>query len=153
MPGLVLELKQDDLIIINGAVIKFRVKTRIEINGKARFLFGKQVLLPHESNSPGRKIYFALQTAYVGGEEERAAGMAEARRLIGALRAATPSTMAQDVFDRMLAFAEAGECYEALKLCRMVIRHEEALQKQSQANAETDIPTEGRHHRQTIRSP
>jgi flagellar protein FlbT len=153
MPGLVLELKQDDLIIINGAVIKFRVKTRIEINGKARFLFGKQVLLPHESNSPGRKIYFALQTAYVGGDEERAAGLAEARRLIAAARAATASAMAQDVLDRMLGFAEAGECYEALKLCRTVIRHEEALVKQNQPNAETGIQIEEPGRRQPVRSP
>jgi len=152
MPGLVLELKQDDLIIINGAVIKFRVKSRIEINGRARFLFGKQILLPNESTTPARRIYLALQIAYVGNEDERAASLDEAKALISAFRSNTNSVMAREMLDRMLALAELGESYEALKLARTMIRHEDAVARQNDVNVATDIPTAGSERRQTARS-
>lgn len=141
MPGLVLELKQDDRIIINGAVIKFRVKSRIEINGRARFLFGKQILLPDESTTPARRIYLALQNAYVGNEDERDPSLEEAKSLIAVFRSNTSSTLAKDTLDRMQTLAEAGESYEALKLARTMIRHEDAVARQHADNVVTDTPT------------
>jgi len=126
MPGLVLELKQDELIIINGAAIRFRTKSRIEINGRARFLFGKQILLPAESTTPARAIYLALQTAYVGGEDERCGALADARRLVAVYRESPAAASASELLDRMIELADAGQCYEALKLARTVIRHEDA---------------------------
>lgn len=152
MPGLVLELKQDDLIIINGAVIKFRVKSRIEINGRARFLFGKQILLPNESTTPARQIYLALQIAYVGNEDERASALAEAKTLISAFQTNTRSAMARDMLDKMLTLAERGESYEALKLVRTMIRHEDAVTRQLDVNVVTDTPIAGLSPRQPVRS-
>lgn len=152
MPGLVLELKQDDLIIINGAVIKFRVKSRIEINGRARFLFGKQILLPNESTTPARQIYLALQIAYVGNEDERASALAEAKTLISAFQTNTRSAMARDMLDKMLTLAERGESYEALKLARTMIRHEDAVTRQLDVNVVTDTPIAGLSPRQPVRS-
>ena len=52
MSILILELRQGDLMIINGAPIRFRSKTRIELGGTARFLFGKQILRPEEADTP-----------------------------------------------------------------------------------------------------
>ncbi len=141
MPGLVLELKQDELMIINGAAIRFRTKSRIEINGKARFLFGKQILPAADSNTPARAIYVALQTAYVGGEEERRAALETARGLIEIFRAQTTSQMVHDTLDRMLELAETGQSYEALKLARIVIRHEDANQAPLTDNVAIDLPT------------
>lgn len=137
MPGLVLELKQDELIIINGAVIKFRAKSRIEINGKARFLFGKQVLLPHDSTTPARRIYLSLQTAYVGNEDERHSALAEAKTLIAAFRIQAAVETTKDMLDRMISLAEAGESYEALKLARAIIRFEDGLAVQPAVSVET----------------
>ena len=37
---------------------------------------------PEAANTPARRIYFALQTAYVGSDEERPAGLAAALSLI-----------------------------------------------------------------------
>ena len=83
MSNLVLELRQGDMMIVNGASIRFRSKTRIELAAKARFLFGKQIMPPDSADSPARRIYFALQTAYIGTDDERIGGLAEARHLIG----------------------------------------------------------------------
>jgi len=64
MSTLVLELRPGDMMIVNGAPIRFRNRTRIELTARARFLFGKQLMTPDMANSPARRIYFALQTAY-----------------------------------------------------------------------------------------
>jgi flagellar protein FlbT len=82
MSNLVLELRQGDVMIVNGAPIRFRTRSCIELTAKARFMFGKQVMPPDQANSPARRIYFALQTAYIGEEMEREAGLEAARHFI-----------------------------------------------------------------------
>jgi len=127
MSTLVLELRQGDLMVVNGAPIRFRNRTRIELAAKARFLFGKQIMSPEAATTPARRIYFALQTAYIGTEEERANGLGAARALIGEFKAATTSTLARDMLTQALDMAEADDCYAALKLARRVMRHEEEV--------------------------
>lgn len=127
MSTLVLELRQGDLMVVNGAPIRFRNRTRIELTAKARFLFGKQIMTPEQAASPARRIYFALQTAYIGDDEERERGLELARQLIEEFQGATTSGIARELLDRALAAAEADECYQALKLVRRVIRHEDAV--------------------------
>jgi flagellar biosynthesis regulator FlbT len=61
MSTLVLELRQGDMMIVNGAPIRFRNRARIELTAKARFLFGKQLMTPDMADTPARRIYFALQ--------------------------------------------------------------------------------------------
>lgn len=135
MSTLVLELRQGDLMVVNGAPIRFRNRARIELTAKARFLFGKQLMTPETASSPARRIYFALQTAYIGDEDEREAGLTIARRLIGDFQAATTSSLARDLLDRALSAAEADECYQALKLVRRVMRHEEVVLGMAPATA------------------
>ncbi len=114
-------------MIINGAPIRFKTRSRIELAGQARFLFGKQILTPDEANTPARRIYFALQAVYVGTDDERDAALISAASLIDAFKAATTSALAREILDRALALAQAGTCYEALKLARRIIRHETAV--------------------------
>lgn len=144
MPHLVLELRAGDVMIVNGAAIRFRNKTRIELAARARFLFGKQIMPPHEATTPAKRIYFALQTAYIGTEEERRQGLAEARVLIADFKAATTSPTARAILDEALAAAERDECYLALRLARRIIRHEEAVlglaPPESAARAQADGP-------------
>ncbi len=81
MSNLVLELRQGEVMIVNGAPIRFRTRSRIELTAKARFLFGKQIMPPDQADSPARRIYFALQSAYIG-SETGARGAAWNRRAI-----------------------------------------------------------------------
>ncbi len=127
MSNLVLEIRPGEMMIVNGASIRFRTKTRLELAARARFLFGKQIMAPDQVDSPARRIYFALQTAYIGNEEEREAGLEEARELIASYKAATTSNLAREILDRALAAAEADDCYQALRLARRIIRHEDAV--------------------------
>lgn len=127
MSNLVLELRQGEVMIVNGAPIRFRTKSRIELTGKARFLFGKQIMPPDQADSPARRIYFALQSAYIGNEDERERGLIAARELIAAFKEATTSDLAREILDRALVAAESDDCYQALKLARRIMRHEDAV--------------------------
>jgi len=127
MSTLVLELRQGEVMIVNGAPIRFRTKSRIELTAKARFLFGKQIMPAAAADSPARRIYFALQSAYIGTDEERVRGLAAARVLIGEFKSATTSLLAREILDRAMEAAEADDCYQALKLARRIIRHEDAV--------------------------
>ena len=128
MSNLVLELRQGEMMIVNGAPIRFRTKSRIELTAKARFLFGKQIMPPDQADSPARRIYFALQSAYIGTDEERAArARLRARALVGRVQGGDHLGLAREILDRALAAAEADDCYQALKLARRIIRHEDAV--------------------------
>ena len=126
MSTLCLELRPDEVMIINGAPIRFRTKSRIELTAKARFMFGKQMMPPDQADSPARRIYFALQTAYIGAEDERSGGLQYAHELTAAFKEATTSDLAREILDRAMNAAEADDCYQALSLVRRIIRHEDA---------------------------
>ena len=127
MSTLVLELRQGDVMIVNGAPIRFRTKARVELTAKARFLFGKQIMPPEQVCTPARRIYFALQAAYIGNDEERVRGLAAAREYVAAFNETTTSLLAREILDRAIAAAEEDDCYKALKLTRRVMRHEDAV--------------------------
>jgi flagellar biosynthesis repressor protein FlbT len=130
---LVLELRQGDTMIVNGAPIRFRTKSRIELTAHARFLFGKQIMAPEDADTPARRIYFALQCAYIGVEAERVSGLESARRLIAEFQGATTSALAREILDRALVAAESDDCYQALKLTRRIIRHEDSVLQRGRA--------------------
>ena len=55
MSTLVLELRQGDMMVVNGAPIRFRNRVRIELAARARFLFGKQIMPPEAAVTPARR--------------------------------------------------------------------------------------------------
>ena len=126
MSTLVLEIRAGELMIVNGAPIRFRSRSRIEFTSRVRFLFGKQIMAPDQADSPARRIYFALQSAYIGSEAERSQGLRVARSLIEDFKNATTSAVARDMLDRAIDAAETDDCYRALKLTGRVIQHEDA---------------------------
>jgi flagellar protein FlbT len=127
MSALVLELRQGEVMIINGAPIRFRTRSRIELTAKAKFLCGKQIMPPDQANTPARRIYFAIQSGYIGDDDERRRGLAAARGLIADFQRATTSPLVRSTLDQALAAAEADECYRALKLVRRIIAYEESV--------------------------
>jgi flagellar protein FlbT len=82
---------------------------------------------PTEADTPARRIYYALQTAYIGDEEERRSGMNDARLLAAQFKEATTSAQAVALLDQAVACAETGKCYQALRMARRVVQHEDAV--------------------------
>jgi flagellar biosynthesis repressor protein FlbT len=129
MSTLVLELKANDLLIINGAPMRIRNKTRIELNGAARFLFGKQIMPPGTDTTPARRIYYAIQTAYIGNESERPAARVAARQFCADFASHTTSRLAGQILNDAMRAVDEDRCYDALKLIRRIMLHEDAVLK------------------------
>ncbi len=127
MTVLVLDLKADDQMIINGAPLLFRNKVRIELNAHARFLFGKQIMPPGGDTTPARRIYYAIQTAYIGDETERPPARLAARDFCEAFAHHTTSALAVEILNNAIRAMDEDRCYDALKLVRRIIRHEDAV--------------------------
>ncbi len=127
MAGLGLRLAGGDKLVINGAAIHFVTGADIRLANKARFLFGRQIMAPPEADTPARRIYFALQNAYVGEANEREAALRQAAYYIQMFHAETTSPSARRLLEAALRAAVAGECYPALKLARRIMAHEDAV--------------------------
>lgn len=127
MSGLVLKFRPGEALIINGAAIRFRTASEIVLPSKADILFGKQIMPPSDATTPARRLYFAIQNAYITRDEERGAWLAKAFALHRDLRDAlshpkqleTLSIIEQALHDR--AF------HRALKACLSVMDYERAL--------------------------
>lgn len=136
MAGLGLRLAAGEKLIVNGAAIEFETEARIKFVNKVNFLFGRQIMAPRDADTPARRIYFALQTAYIGTEEERVKALESAGYFIRSFTEETTSAEARVLLAEALAAAQAGQGYEALKFAHRVIRHEDAILGKNEKNAE-----------------
>lgn len=127
MSTLVLALRADDVLLVNGATIVAQTKGRIVLKSPARFVLGKQYMPETEATTPARRLYWAVQQAYAGGEAldaeavalavQRFQDEASARLLVEAGAAAVDAVFA----------AEGGDGYAALKAVREIVKAEVAL--------------------------
>ncbi|MDZ4792438.1 MAG: flagellar biosynthesis repressor FlbT [Hyphomicrobiales bacterium] len=58
-------VKAGERIYINGAVMRFNCKVSIEILNDVTFLLESHVMLPEQTTSPLRQLYFAAQTLLI----------------------------------------------------------------------------------------
>lgn len=127
MSGLVLKLKAGEALIVNGAAIRFRTRAVIDLPSRADILYGKQILAPDQAITPARRLYAALQSAYVTSAEERARHLALAIAFAREFAEATTSATLRSILVDIERDALAGRFYPALKACRLVITHEDAV--------------------------
>jgi flagellar protein FlbT len=124
---LVIDLKADDKMIINGAPFCVRNRTRLELNARARFLFGKQIMPPGSDTTPARRIYYAIQTAYIGDDNERPPARLAAQEFCAEFANFTTSRLAIEILNDAMRAVNEDRCYDALKLIRRIVRHEDAV--------------------------
>ena len=140
MAGLGLRLSAGDKMVINGAGIQFVTNAEIRLANKARFLFGRQIMAPTEAVTAARRIYCALQTAYIGEPHEQQAALAEAAYFIDEFARETTSPTARRLLVEALRAARGGELYRALKIARRIVAHEDAVLSQAPPSACIDDP-------------
>ena len=67
--ALKVELKPNERIIIGNSVIRNgEQRTRFFIEGEAPILREKDILTPATANTPGKKVYLAVQLMYLQGD-------------------------------------------------------------------------------------
>ena len=130
--ALVIHMKKDQKIIINGAVLE-NVSGRmvsIAVKNEAAILRSEDVLTPEAAVTPASRTYFALQCAYLFPESKRE-HFRDFEQLLASYLAAAPS--AREIAGRVLAAVEAENFYGALKQARRLIEHEGEILSRAQA--------------------
>ena len=126
---LTMELKPNDKIIVNGAVIENAgAATRLILHNQAAVLRGKEIMTEEEANTPAKRIYFALQGAYIFPEKQEETLIAFAEYLGEFLRA-SPSSV--DIIENIRKTAIDGKIYQALRKIHDLIEHEEKIMEAS----------------------
>lgn len=124
--ALVIHLKRDARMIINGAVLENASGRTISflVKNEAALLRHSDVLQPAEASTPATRVYFALQCAYLF-PKDRSRHLAQFEELIAGYLEAAPSTASLGASIR--AAAADGNLYEALKQARKLLQHERSV--------------------------
>jgi flagellar protein FlbT len=125
MSLLVLELRPGEMMVVNGATIRFRSRCRVELVSKARFLFGKQVMVAEQAETATGRLYFALQTAYAGPQDERNDAADAVETMLQTLELQASEDV-RPILRTIRADIEKHDFYGALKRLRTMIRQEQA---------------------------
>ncbi len=136
---LCLTLKKNERLVVNGAVLSFEDGARVRFHNKVALMREGQIMHPDEADTPARRIYFALQSAYMASQEERETFQTMLRDRSGEFARATTQPAIRFKLDQMLALAQDKEFYQAMKIAQQVIEYEDFVLEAGQA-AQDDAP-------------
>ncbi len=125
--GLKIHLKANERVIINGAIITVPRACAIAVLNMASVLSERHILRPEDATTPARRIYFAIQSAYVASQEESIMFFAEAERLLAEYSKATTVVEVKQVLDMILDRIRSAKFYDALKIARDLINYEDIV--------------------------
>lgn len=123
---MIIHLKKNEKLFINGAVIKLDRRGSIELLNDAQFLLASHVMQVEEATTPLRRLYFVVQTMIVdpsNAELTRALFTAHLQQLC----AVVSLPKYDEVLDSVKKLVEESEYFEALKLLRKNFGLDEVL--------------------------
>jgi len=117
-----IKLPSKERIIINGAVLENAGEaTTIVVHNRADILRRKEVMSEEDAQSPARRVYYALQCAYMF-EDERPRYKQVALEFLKQYEAAAPS--AAELSVKIREETESDRLYNALRSAHHLIEHE-----------------------------
>ncbi|NMM46348.1 flagellum biosynthesis protein FlbT [Rhodospirillaceae bacterium KN72] len=117
-----IKLPSKERIIINGAVLENAGEaTTIILHNHADILRRKEVMSEADAQSPARRVYYALQCAYMF-EDERVRYRQMALELLNQYESAAPS--GKSITEKIRAEIEKDRLYNALRNTHDLIEHE-----------------------------
>jgi flagellar protein FlbT len=117
-----IKLPSKERIIINGAVLENAGEaTTLVVHNRADILRRKEVMSEQDAQSPARRVYYALQCAYMF-EDERPKYQQVALELLKQYESAAPS--AGEIAEKIRGDVEAGKLYNSLRAAHDLIGHE-----------------------------
>ena len=118
-----IKMPSKDRIIVNGAVIENAGEaTTIVLHNRADVLRRKEVMAEEEANSPARRIYYALQCAYIF-HSDRRQYIEVARDFLGQYVEAAPSAL--EMANKVISLLNEQKYYNALRQGLKLIEHED----------------------------
>ncbi|MBI3513898.1 MAG: flagellar biosynthesis repressor FlbT [Proteobacteria bacterium] len=125
--GLKLNLRANERLVINGALLTALKPTSLLINNQVSMLLERHIMRPEHANTPARRVYFAIQCAYIADASERQVFLDQATTYIQDFEGATESPKVRGLLTDMRRNVEQRAYYDALKLCRDLIGYEQIV--------------------------
>lgn len=117
-----LSLAKGEKFVVNGAVIKNDGSDiNLVFENKAHILRQKDIMSADAADTPARRVYLALQCAYIFKEREQD-HLQDFQNLSDDFKEAAPSS--EDLVTEMQQHVETGDIYGALKECQRLIDFE-----------------------------
>lgn len=118
-----ISLRDDEQMIVNGALLRSVGRTELCVENNVTVLRGREVMTPEDATTPARRLYYACMLAYIdpaGAGAHHDAIIGYLGGLIGALES-HEAKAACAAFARKVAI---GDFYRALADCRALITYE-----------------------------
>lgn len=130
--ALKVELKPGERIILGDSIVtNHGQRTRLLIEGEIPILREKDILTPHQADTPAKRIYLAVQLMYMSKDPRTHHEVYFA--LIRDLLAAAPSTRPKiEAINNLIL---TGETYKALKDAKKLIAYEQELFNDAKCSA------------------
>lgn len=114
---MIIHLKKNEKLFINGAVIQLDRRGSIELLNDAQFLLASHVLQISDATTPLRRLYFVLQTMIM---DPANADLTRSLFVthVGQLTAVVERQQYLTLLSEVSKLVEAAEYFEALKLLR-----------------------------------
>lgn len=125
--ALKIRLRAEEHLVINGALVKATEPTTLLLMNHAKFMHDKQIMRPEQASTAAKRIYFAVQNAYLATPEERPAMLTFLRQLVTDFREATLSQTMQQKLDELAGCVGQENYYKALQIAREVIAYEDLV--------------------------
>jgi len=117
-----LSLKPKEAVVVNGAVLRNGERRgTILLQNQARVLRQKDVLEPDATQSAEEHLYFAVMQMYLTGETEGQLYDQTVTAIAAALNQ-TNSKSGREHLIKISTACAAGETYQALSLCRKLLK-------------------------------
>ena len=127
---LIIDLKPNEKLIINGAVIEnIGANTKLRVLNDCTLMRQKEILSDTDAVTPASRVYYALQCAYIFPELKDKYLEAFNECLLSYLDAC-PS--AHDIGVKIAAALDEGQYYKALKSAKGLLEHERGVLKNLQ---------------------
>jgi flagellar protein FlbT len=120
-----ISLRAGERVYINGAVLRARGKTTIELLNDATFLLEGHVLQPEDATTPLKQLYFALQTLLI--EPSSKSAWDVFKRMHTATCDTFSTTDIVMGLRNVARLVESGRTFEALKTIRGLFEVEEQI--------------------------
>ncbi|MBL8790403.1 MAG: flagellar biosynthesis repressor FlbT [Rhizobiales bacterium] len=123
---MIIHLKKNEKLFINGAVIMLDRRGSIELLNDAQFLLASHVMQVEEATTPLRRLYFVVQTMII---DPGSANLTETLfdTHLAQLSNAVSSHRYQELLASVKALVKESEYFEALKMLRKNFDKDEEL--------------------------
>lgn len=123
--ALKITLKPHERVIIGGGVVtNGDTRNSLIIGNNVAILREKEIMREREANTPCRRIYFTVQLMYID-DSHIVEHHNTYWKLVSDVIKAAPSMLG--LIDRISEFILGNRFYQALKLCRKLIDHEQEV--------------------------